>query len=376
MADEEIITSEDAEESLEEVINETTKETNEAINRNAFLALQEAAKIFLKTLTEIQDKYEQDMKKCLETNVQNLSEEQITKFKDIKNRLQTNRIRNRYLAAFTFDKELTKFKGEVPKKAIFVYNGPDGIPKSIEMPLEELVNYMDRHGRIYQNVSALITDTRKELEESMREELNAEHIKQARSAYAGTVNRMNRYWETHNETSGQKHKAILMWKINRDWVMAEITNLGVVKEGYVNALMLKHKSDLDKLCGISTGDYPYYSHELINVFFENHLKTVTSLAAIVEEDVVTDEFQYAVKGHKASAPGMQQYIKTAQELLKKNTILTPSEVKEMIKNMFPKQHHLAVFKGIANNTVQETLSDVINGISTGAGSNISVKEIK
>jgi len=63
---------------------------------------------------------------------------------------------------------------------------------------------------------------------------------------------------------------------------------GDVKEGYVGALMAEHQSKC--LCSIGgVGNSPYYSHLLIENFFNNFISKSTSLAAIINEDIYSKE---------------------------------------------------------------------------------------
>ena len=98
-----------------------------------------------------------------------------------------------------------------------------------------------------------------------------------------------------------------MWKEQREWIVARVLNKGDLREAYAAALLLKHQSNLDKLCGINRGVPDFYSHELVKVFFNNHISKVSNAAAIQEEDIIM-----ADKSFRAVLPSLNQYYDAAK----------------------------------------------------------------
>ena len=92
-----------------------------------------------------------------------------------------------------------------------------------------------------------------------------------------------------------------MWKETK-WVIARVNSYGDVKEAYVAALMKQHLDGWDILCHDSPGSAQFYNDMLIKDFFNHFITNVDNTAAVVEEDVVTDKKQYAVKGEGAGFP--------------------------------------------------------------------------
>ena len=77
--------------------------------------------------------------------------------------------------------------------------------------------------------------------------------------------------------------------------------------------MAKHENDLVTSV---TGKSPFYNHELVGQFFQNYIWNVTNKPAILEEDVVGENSQWAVKSYNASMPSLKQYITAAKAIIK------------------------------------------------------------
>ena len=257
-----------------------------------------------------------------------------------------------YRALFQFDKVLTEYLGEVPKRAIFTIVDTNGTPHTYEMSLEQLANIAQGRGRIGDlNISDL--SSIESLIDQESEDFQ-EHIAQGRSAAMGVYNRLKRFYEgrgssqiiqRHGETitkKAQSQGGLLMWKTGGSWKIVRVANQGVVNEAYTNFLMIKHKTKQDYLVGVERGESPYYSHSLIAKFYK-YLSTVTNQAAIVEEDIYTEWAQYAVKGRKAGLPSPQQYIRTAYTILSSSDEIAPKSLKQMITKEFSKESSLAPF---------------------------------
>lgn len=241
-----------------------------------------------------------------------------------------------YFAAFEFDKALTDFRGGLPRKAIFVVDSEGHNPTSFELSLEELVQLANKRGRLFNisvdKINSLLKQTSKE-----SQMIEIEHIKQAKNAYMGTMNRLDRYFEKRKKygSKSQERNAILMWKFGKDWTLARVVNKGDVKEAYVSALFTEHKSKMDKLFYEPSGREPYFSHSLISTFFQEYITKVTNMAAIREEDVVTSVGQYAVKGEAAALPSIKQYLTLAKIVTQSQNILSREEIELKIEETFP-----------------------------------------
>ena len=221
---------------------------------------------------------------------------------------KTNIEREKYLAAFNFDKALTKFREKAPKKAIYVFeNQETHEPISFEMSLEDLVK-ISTYERIKDIPLGKLQKIKEVKQKENDDDIDKKHLIQARSAYIGTINRINEYYK--NSKNGNSGVALLMWQVKKHWTIAKVLNKGDVKEAYVSALLSEHNK-IDALCSTSSGKPEYYSHKLIESFFNNYISKVTNMSAIREEDVVAKGVQYAVKGSYAELPSLQQYITIA-----------------------------------------------------------------
>lgn len=258
-----------------------------------------------------------------------------------------------YAYAFWFDEQLKKFRGQAPSSALFVLESAKGIPSTYELPIVSLIKYVNAADKNRLNASNKLL--KKELDGVEKEKiLNEEHVKQAQAAYIGTSNRLERFWE---RTGGQRQDGILLWKENHDWVAARVLNKGDLKEAYTGALMTQHKSKMDKLCGVSTGNPKYYSHDLIKVFFNEHISKVSNAAAIQEEDIQLGNKQYGVKSFRAELPSLSQYYDAAKWI-----ISNESATKEELENELRKggEAFRNVILGTINSDANEITEDLLS----------------
>lgn len=276
------------------------------------------------------------------------------------NKRKTYYVQSCYRLAFEFNEKLNKFRGLVPSRALFVYTSKnEATPLTYEMSMQNLVNLIDRHGRIYQNMTLLNNESvAKKLEQEMKNKQLEDHVERSRNAYNGTYNRLEKYFESSGKK--QHSNGILMWKQQRDWILKKIINYGDVKEAYIQAIFTEHKSKYDYLCIVKDAGYdPYYSHELIRVFFMNYMTTVTNKSAIVEEDVITGSAQYAVKGQAASAPSLNQYLKMAEFIATTSEVFKPKDpdLQKEIEKMFPQDAHRNYTATIADNEIKRAVDE-------------------
>jgi hypothetical protein len=86
---------------------------------------------------------------------------------------------------------------------------------------------------------------------------------------------------------------------------------------------------------------------------------VTSLAAIVEEDVIGEYAQYAIKKEDAALASPEQYITVATTILTSTSKIEPTDLKDMIKNAFKKNTHLApLIKGKIKNEIKKEIKSI------------------
>ncbi len=259
-----------------------------------------------------------------------------------------------YRALFKFDQKMTKYLGEIPKRALYVFFDSDGKPYTYDMSLEQLASVSQGRGRIgklsTKDLNSIESQIDKESEEYQ------EHIEQGRSAAIGVNKRLEQFYTDRGKQtkinkqgevvtqSAQKQSGLLMWRTAGTWKIAKVANQGVVGEAYAQFLLTKHKTKGDYLVGIERGEAPYYSHSLIGKFYK-YLSTVTNNSAIVEEDIYAEWAQYAVKSKKAGLPSPEQYIRTAYTILSSSNEISPMNLKQMIANEFTKDSQLAPFIG-------------------------------
>ena len=224
---------------------------------------------------------------------------------------------------------------------VVVRSEKDNTAELVKLPLTEMFNLMiENGGRMPRFI------TKNELMRIKNAEIISDNgnetdlQKSANAAYTGTLNRLERYWQLRDPTydtrtskkgkqvSRQKQQMILMWKIGHYWQLATVTNYGDVNEAYAAAYLNKNNG-----LPTETGTEPYYSHELIKNFYWSYIRKVTNLKAILNEDIMLDNLEYAVKSKGAQLPGLKQFEKTADFIIKlKNKSFKKNLEQEINKN--------------------------------------------
>lgn len=234
-----------------------------------------------------------------------------------------------YLLAFRFNDYLDIYRNKTNQRVgLFVketYDDGKGeyTLSSYEIPLKILamsattggkITILNEKGKFSNNpINNKYFNSNNVIEE--KKIIDPAHILEAKYAYNGVRNRLQKYFDKAGKTGNNAKGGYLLWKISNEWKMAQIANYGSLSEGYFAFLMSQHIKNLETACFMNMGNSPYYSHEFIGSFYENYLKNVTNLSAIIEEDVVYGNKEYAVKKEKADLPGVKQYIEVAKYIL-------------------------------------------------------------
>lgn len=258
-----------------------------------------------------------------------------------------------YVYAFWFDDKLKQFRNQVPNSALFVLENKKGYLSTYELPLMSLIRYLNADDKNRLNASR--KQLSKEFENARKEDIfNKEHVEQAQAAYSGVSNRLEEYWK---KVGGQRQDGILLWKENHDWVAGKVLNKGDLREAYAAALITQHKSKLDKLCSVSKGTPKYYSHDLIKVFFHEHIEKVSNAAAIQNEDIITANKQYAVKSFRAELPSLNQYYNAAKWIVENQQATKKQLEDELMKGGEAFRNK---FLGSINSDVEDFSNEIID----------------
>ena len=267
--------------------------------------------------------------------------------------------RSKYLLAFDFDEKIKRFREEVPSKMIYVYEDSDGNLQSIELSTREMVEHITSRQRILPNSFKLMAEESERIKEKqLQDQKLQEHLNYVRFAYTGVKNRLGEFFKRRLDQSQQKQGGILLWKVSTKWTLARVTNIGDLKEAYVAALLAKHESDMDKLCGIGPGDAPFYDHYLVQNFFENYIYNVTNKAAILEEDVVGEDTQWGVKSGKAGAPSFEQYRRAALTIINLPNGFSIKDLQEALEEEFPQDVHRNIMSTLGQKEEEKLLQNL------------------
>ncbi len=352
-----------------EMLEQATQEEAQASIQVDWQQLQTHAQRFVRAYEELEAN-ESLQKKSFLKNLINNPENSIY-IKKMRGGDAAYFMRAKYLLAFDFDEKMTKFLGELPKEALYVYEA-QGTLQTFKMPLKEMAKYANKEGRLNLSLAQLTAESRKSIEESKNDNISNEHIAKIQAAYTGTNNRLNRYYEKAGLSGSKAQGGLLMWKTGRDWQLARVTNRGDLKEAYASALMAEHKSNLDYLANIAMGGPSYYEHALIETFFTGYIHNVTNKPAIVEEDIITDKMQYSVKSARASMPTLRQYIQTAKWIATQAQILTPGELKTYVQENFSQDTHRNAIIATAQHLTDQSLSSMLSETEFKAIINIKI----
>lgn len=280
--------------------------------------------------------------------------------KNMQGKNKTFYTRAKYILAFEFDRYLTKFLAKLPKSVLYVYESEDKI-STYKMSLVELAKYATAEGKLRISHNQLIAEGRKALEDAESTDIPIEHINKIQAAYNGTNARLQRFYNAMGLSGSNARSGILMWKLEKKWTLARVSNKGDIKEAYAAALMTEHQSKTDRLCRCDTGQPAYYDHNLIATFFNPYIYDVTNKAAIVEEDIQTKLEQYAVKSEYAHLPSLNQYITTANKIVSPDFLFTtPKELEAEIGRLFPHDAHRNIVLGTVSHISEKSLNNLLS----------------
>lgn len=142
-----------------------------------------------------------------------------------------------------------------------------------------------------------------------------------------------------------------------------------MKEAYVAALLTNHENKIDALYRHEIGAPSYYDHDLIRIFFEHFIQKVTNKAAIVEEDIVTPDKQYAVKSTGASLPSIQQYLQVAQFVAANAFEISVPELEAEIMRLYPMDAERNRVIATVNKLSDLQTDQLVNGLTSLQGQN-------
>lgn len=303
--------------------------------------LQAAAEEFIKATynMELVDKLRQ--RKIKNLLVANKAPEHATKAVVAEIIKTKDTARTFYANLFKFDTILTRYLDEVPRRGVIVVTDAKGRPSAHEMPLEKMASIVQAEGRLRQYSGKNSVES--QVEKNFKADL--QHIDQGQAAFMGVNARLNEFYIRRQEKEKgkeyQRQGGLLMWKSNGEWEIAIVNNKGALAEAYVNFLFTRHHTKDDLLCNVARGEGPYYNHDFIELFYRTYMNQVTSLAAVVEEDVIRKYAQYAVKAEGSELSSPSPHIQVASEIISSKSSIAPRTLKKRIREAFTKQDPLA-----------------------------------
>lgn len=326
---------------IQKLMSEATAEDFNKKNKVSWSQLQIQAKNFLKAYELLnQNSYliDNDFLKQIVNNPDSATYIQGLRF----NRASFI-VKSKYLLAFNFDRYLNSYLDKQPKEALFVFEGSKNTLSTYKMSLINLAKHINAQGRINISQTQLTKEQTELIEDIKNDNIDAQHIAQGQAAYKGTIARLGEYYKQANLSGSAAQGGLLMWKESHEWIINTVLNKGDIKEAYASFLLTGHKTSMDYLSNTSRGQAEYYDDSLISTFFKEYIHKVTNKPALLEEDIVTKDKQYAVKSKAAPAPSLKQYIDAAQLIANNKNKITKEQLEErineeIIKNMDTKRN--------------------------------------
>ena len=201
-----------------------------------------------------------------------------------------------YKASFDFQELLNEFLGQ-KISMIFVHNGEGG-PELYEMQSEEILKYdysktNSLTARYRANVSEF-SSTMKKLQIDSQLKFNLEGLK-------GTYQEiLYRY-----ECARQMGKRSILWRENDKWEGLTVSAMGDINEAYA-AFVLLNKVP------------PYFDGDIesnIRDFMLSGVAQVDNISGLLQGDVTVNNIEYGIKSADASALGLTQIKKIAQQIV-------------------------------------------------------------
>jgi hypothetical protein len=344
----------------EDIINECKKITAEQVQQIPWEDLKKQAEIFCEAYKNYINKHNE-----ANSTVSKLKNQIPKELRSLYEEIRAKRIlfqagkevKDLFLALSNFDKALTSYLGELPKKFIYVYEGKDGKIETFvgDMSLMyKSIKIIDGKAKIQPSIRTLRKEA--DLIDKNMTYLSSKGFRTyekmdamadvSLDAFKGTQARLNVFYAKYNYS--QKQGGLLMWKIGETkWAVATVQNAGDLKEAYAASLI--HPEFISQYIG-HTGTPPYYSHSLIGNFFTNYITKVTNAGAVGGEDVTGQVYQYAVKSANAEAPNLFQFYTQALLIANSQGELSREQIKENIEIFEQKE-------GIRNRVLAEIEKD-------------------
>lgn len=187
-------------ETIESLLKKSLEEQTYEITQVSWDELKIAAQKFLKITNVIQTS------NLTSYDISNyiLKNNKIPEYELTKKRLAKARAaKNFYKELFKFDDALTRYLGNLPKRAIYVVIDDKGSPHTYEMSLTELAGLSQKKGRLGKSLPKKFLDNHSAIEDEIdrknSEEL--EHISQGVAAVQGTINRLNVFYNKLGENT-------------------------------------------------------------------------------------------------------------------------------------------------------------------------------
>lgn len=242
-----------------------------------------------------------------------------------------------YEISFDFQKLLNEFLGQ-KVKMVFVYDNGSG-PELYEILTEEVLKFdYSKNNTLTARYRANVTEMSSAMKKIKSDQELKFNLPNLKEAYQQA---MYRY-----DQSRQKGRRSVYWNTGNKWTAMTVSAAGDINEAYAMFVLLNKVP-------------PYFNGDLesnIGEFMQSGVAQVDNISGLLQGDVTSGNIEYGIKSADASALGLTQIKKIAEQIVKDDFS------KESLEKI--KAQHKA--KGRTRNklieTVDKAYADIISEI--------------
>lgn len=354
---------------IQEINNIEKKEIDNILNQDIF-SLKKDAAIFLQTIIEVQDKIKKlesmmwnqkkmrdIIRKELGVSGRWISEYETEQYKinreEITNMLKSQEVEKLYQAAFDFHKKIIQALGK-EIQTIIILQDKEGTPYVFKVTEDELFNnnFLSYEGASKtERLTARFKNTVDQMRNAgikaiNRDDLNIDdkmNIKNLNETYKTSLYRYDTY------------KRLILWYFpNGIWNKIKVSARGDLAEAYAMFFLKQAKWNFQSS----------NKEENIHYFMILGVSEVDNVSGLLQGDISTNQYEYAIKSADASYMSVQQMIPLAKKILEQNnySIIDLQKYRDYLANKKSKiRNPIALnIENVADTEINNTMKDMLN----------------
>lgn len=266
--------------------------------------------------------------------------------------LKTNIPQTLYKAVFAFQKILNKVLGQEIQMIFVIPQAKKGsAPLMYTITNEDLLSYeLASSGELTARYNLSKRKANQMYEQFQATEERKYDEKGLVEAYQESVWRYNKA----RTKSKENKRYVILCKPTGDWIVFKISALGYLNEGYAAAVILNRASPSFKGVNIEKKVYD---------FLNSYVMNTDTISGLLQGDVSKNGVEYGIKSAGASALGLNQLEKIADEIIKRPKVgkATLQSLKKKAQTEGTK--NVNSLETMLQNTVEEIYGDLIEELS-------------